>query len=107
MESTDIGLYVGYAVFLVAVGAAIIFPLINALKTPADLLKSLAGVGVLVVVFGIAYALSGSEISVKAAAMDISASSSKLIGAGLITFYIVLILSVLGIVFSEINKALK
>jgi hypothetical protein len=107
MESTDIGLYVGYAFFIVAVGAAIVFPLINALKTPADLLKSLAGIGVLVVVFIIAYALSGSEVTIKAAATGINASSSKLIGAGLITFYIVLILSVLGVVFSEINKALK
>lgn len=107
METTDIGLYVGYAVFIVAVGAAIIFPLINALKTPANLLKSLAGIGVLVVVFIIAYALSGSEVSIKAAAVGINASSSKLISAGLIMFYVVLIASVLGVIFSEINKALK
>lgn len=107
MESTDIGLYVGYAFFLVAVGAAIIFPLINAIKTPSNLIKSLAGVGALVVVFVIAYMLSGSEVSIKAAATGINASSSRLIGAGLITFYIVLISSIVGVVFSEINKALK
>lgn len=107
MESTDIGLYLGYAVLLVAVGAAIIFPLINAIKTPANLLKSLAGVGALVVVFVISYMLSGSEVAVKAAASGIDASSSKLIGAGLITFYIVLVLSIGGVIFSELNKALK
>jgi len=98
---------VGYAVFLVAVGSAIIFPLINAIKSPANLLKSLAGVGVLVVVFVIAYTLSGSEVAIKAAASGVDANSSKLIGAGLIMFYIVLVLSIAGVIFSEINKALK
>ncbi len=107
MDSTDIGLYVGYAVFIVAASAAIVFPLINALKSPKDILKSLAGVGAIVVVFVVAYALSGSEISVKAASMGIGASSSKFIGAGLITFYILLILTVVGVIVSEINKALK
>lgn len=107
MESTDIGLYLGYTFIIVAVAAAIVLPLINALKSPAGLLKSLAGVGALVVVFFIAYAMAGSEVSTRAASNGINATSSKLIGAGLAMFYIVFIAAAVGVVFSEINKALK
>jgi len=107
MESYDIGLYIAYVLTIIAIGAAVVLPLINAVKAPAGLVKSLAGVGGLVVIFIIAYAISGSEVTTKAAAAGVDASSSKLIGAGLSMFYIVMIVSVVGVVYSEINKAFK
>ena len=61
----DIGLYVGYVLFIVAVGAAAILPLISALKSPKDLMKSLMGVGALLVLFLVSYALAGSEVTAK------------------------------------------
>lgn len=103
----DIGLYVGYGLVLIALGAAIILPLINALKSPKDLAKSAMGVGALVVIFIIAFGLSGSEVTAKYTAQGIGESSSKMIGAGLTMFYIVFFIAILGIVYSEINKALK
>lgn len=103
----DIGLYFGYGLLIVALAAAIILPAVNALKNPKDLAKSGMAVGALVVVFLIAYGLSGSEVTAKYTAQGIGESSSKLIGAGLTMFYIVFFVALLGIVFSEINKALK
>ncbi|MCB0487419.1 MAG: hypothetical protein R2820_13385 [Cyclobacteriaceae bacterium] len=103
----DIGLYVGYVLFIVAVGAAAILPLISALKSPKDLMKSLMGVGALLVLFLVSYALAGSEVTAKYVAQGVGEGSSKLIGAGLTMFYIVFVLALLGIVYSEINKALK
>ncbi|MEQ8363792.1 MAG: hypothetical protein RIF39_06055 [Cyclobacteriaceae bacterium] len=103
----DIGLYVGYGLFSVALIAAVILPLINALKSPKDLVKSGMGVGALVVVFLISFGLAGSEVTSKYTAQGIGESSSKLIGAGLTMFYIVFISALIGIVFSEISKALK
>jgi len=103
----DIGLYVGYGLLLVALAAAVILPLINALKAPKELLKSGMGLGALVVVFLISFGLSGSEVTAKYTAQGVGESSSKMIGAGLTMFYIVFLLALLGIVFSEINKALK
>ena len=103
----DIGLYVGYGLLLVALAAAVILPLINVLKSPKDLIKSGMAIGALVVVFIIAYGLSGSEVTAKYTAQGIGESSSKLIGAGLTMFYIVFFVALIGIVFSEINKALK
>jgi hypothetical protein len=107
MESYDIGLYIAYVFTIVAIGAAVVLPLINAIKSPAGLVKSLVSVGGLVVIFVIAYAVSGSEVTTKAAAAGVDASSSKLIGAGLAMFYIVMIVAVVGVVYSEINKAFK
>jgi hypothetical protein len=107
MDSIDIGMYIAYVFFIVALAAAVILPAINAVKSPAGLVKSLMGVGGLVLLFVIAYVISGSEVSTKAASMGVDESGSKLIGAGLIVFYFVLAISVVGVVFSEINKALK
>jgi len=107
MDSIDIGMYVAYLFFTVALVAAVVLPAINAVKSPAGLIKSLMGIGGLVVLFIIAYAVSGSEVTAKAAAMGVDESSSKMIGAGLTVFYFVLIISIVGVVFSEINKAFK
>lgn len=103
----DIGLYVGYALLLIALGAAVILPLINALRSPKDLAKSAMGVGALVVVFIISFGLAGSEVTAKYTSMGVGESGSKMIGAGLTMFYIVFFIALLGIVYSEINKALK
>ncbi len=107
MDTIDIGIYVSYIFLGVALIAAVLLPLVNAIKHPAGLVKSLIGVGGLVVLFIVAYTLSGSEVSSKAVAMGVDESGSKMIGAGLTLFYFVFIAAALGIVFSEISKALK
>jgi len=107
MDSVDLGIYIVFLFFGVALLSAVLLPLINALKNPAGLLKSLMGVGALVVLFIITYSISGSEVTAKAAAMGVDESGSKLIGAGLILFYSVFVIAFLGIIFSEINKAFK
>jgi len=107
MDSVDIGIYIAYIFLGVALVASVVLPLVNALKHPAGLVKSLVGVGGLVVLFIVAYSLSGSEVSAKAMAMGVDESGSKMIGAGLILFYFVLVAAAVGIVFSEISKSVK
>ncbi len=101
------GLYFGYVLFFVAVAALIILPLLNALKAPKDLLKSGAAIGGLVLLFIIGYALSGDEVTLKAAAMGTTPASSKMIGAGLIMLYFIFFAAVGGLVYSFINRAMK
>lgn len=103
----DLGLYLFYALLLIAVLAAVIFPILHSIKSPGALLKSGITLGVIIVIFGIAYAVADSTVNAKAAALGVTESSSKLIGAGLIMFYVALILSALALVYSEISKALK
>ncbi len=107
MEITDVGLYIAYAVFIVAGAAAIVFPLVNSLKNPGSIGKSLVGVGAMVVLFIIAYVLSGDEVTAKYTALGVDAGSSKLIGAGLTMFYFVIVLGFVGIIYSEVSKAFK
>ena len=103
----DVGLYILYALLFIAVAAAIIFPLINSLSNPRALIRSGIGVGIILVLFGVSYAMSDSELTRSAIAAGLSESSVKLIGAGLIMFYIVLVLAILALIYSEISKALK
>ncbi|HMR58133.1 MAG TPA: hypothetical protein PLM56_15355 [Cyclobacteriaceae bacterium] len=103
----DIGLYVAYGLFGLSLLAAVVLPAINLTKSPGGLVKSLMGVGALVVLFFVAYLLADTSVSLKAASLGETESSVKMIGAGLILFYIVMVIAVIGIIFSEINKALK
>lgn len=103
----DLGLYLFYALLLIAVIAAMVFPVINSIKEPKALLKSAIGIGIVLVVFGISYAVADSSVNLKAAAMGVTESSSKLIGAGLIMFYVALVLSAVALIYSEISKAFK
>jgi hypothetical protein len=107
MGLVDFGFYVFYILLIIAVVSAIVFPIINAFKTPGSMGKSAIGLGALVVLFIISYALAGNHISVKALALGETESSVKFIGAGLIMFYLALLLSLVALVYAEISKALK
>ena len=103
----DLGLYIFYVLLFIAVAAAMFFPLLAAIKSPSTLGKSAIGIGGMIVLFVVAYLMSGSEVNLKSAAMGITGPVSKLIGAGLIMFYITLVLAILALIYSEISKALK
>ena len=107
MDLLDIGLYLSFILLGVAIASAVVMPLLHAIKHPAGMVKSLFGIGGLVLLFLLAYSLSGSELAPKAVALGVDESGSKLIGAGLILFYFVLLISVLGLIFSEVNKVFK
>jgi hypothetical protein len=97
------GLMVCYACLAIALIASVGMPMLNAIKNPKDLVKSLIGIVGIIVLFGISYALSGSEVSVKAATQGITPESSRLIGAGLILFYIILLTSTVLAIYSLVK----
>ena len=101
------GLSFSYILFGLALVASIILPFVSSLKNPKALVKFGISLGVLLVVFIIAFAISGDEVTPIAAAKGIGASGSKLIGAGFITFYIALIAAVIGLIYSEVSKAFR
>lgn len=103
----DFGLYLFYAMTAIAVLGAVGFAIYNAIQTPGSLIKSLIGIGALLALFGVAYALSGNEVTTAHRALGVSESTSKLIGAGLILFYLSLVLGIIALLYSEISKAFK
>ena len=107
MDGFDIVLYIGYALIFVAVAGSVILPLINSLGNPKSLIRSGIGVGALLVIFIISYALSGNEVTEVYKEFDVDAGGSKTIGGMLTMMYLLILLAVVGIVYTEISKMLK
>ncbi len=109
MDTTDIMLFAGYA--LVGLGAvfAIVLPLIKSLDDPKSLLKTGLGVVVILVLFFIGYSISSNEVLPKfeGEPFNLTPEMSQLVGGCLITTYILVITTLVGIVLTELNKAIK
>jgi hypothetical protein len=105
--SVDAGLYASYALLAVAIGSAVVLPMLSSFKSPGELKKPLMALAGMVVLFVISYALAGSEVTTVQAAKGVTENTSKLVGAGLTMFYLISAVAVLGLIYSEVNKALK
>ncbi len=102
------GLILAYILIAVALLAAIVLPLLNSLSNPKSLLKTLGGVVLLVVLFFIAYAISGGEVLPTYVEQGVTTSgTSKFVGGVLITMYILIVFALLAIAITEIKKVFK
>lgn len=107
MDTFDIYLYVAYVLVIIAVVSALALPLIGAFSNPRGFLTSgLALVG-LVVLFFVAYGISGNEVTPLYTRFEVGPDRSKLIGGGLIMMYFMLFGSILGILYTETRKIFK
>ncbi|WP_144606660.1 hypothetical protein [Algoriphagus algorifonticola] len=109
MDTYDILLYGSY--LLIAVGAvvSILMPLIQSLDNPKSLVKTAAGIIGIAVLFFIAYSISSNEVLPKFEAdpFNLTPAGSQFVGGMLITTYILALLALLSIVYTEFNKAIK
>lgn len=104
----NFGLWLAYILVIIGVLLAIIFPIISSIGEPQKMVKSAIGVGVLLVVFGLGYALSGSELTAKYIESGVDTEGlSKAIGGVLTMVYILMAIAAAGIVYTELNKAIK
>ncbi|MCO6357639.1 hypothetical protein [Roseivirga pacifica] len=113
----DIGLYAAYALIIVAAAAAIIMNLINSLNNPKSLIKSAAGVILLVVIFFIGYSMAPAELdslattAFEANKMDPTADSTiqvyRLVGGAMTTTLVLLVLAVVGLIYSSVARIIK
>lgn len=108
MDSIDIILYVSYALTILAAIAAIVFPIINSVSDPKSMIKSGLGLVALVVVFGISWALSGSEFTeYQASEFGMNATLSQFVGGILTMMYLLTGIAIIGIVYTEFSKMIK
>jgi hypothetical protein len=107
MEFIDIGLYVSYGLLLIAAIAAIILPLINSFSNPKSLVKSGIGIAVIVILFVIGYIIADSGVTTKYTTLGVGEGESKFVGGALLTMYMLFIIAIVGIVITELNKAIK
>jgi NADH:ubiquinone oxidoreductase subunit 6 (subunit J) len=103
----DIGLYISYILIFICAAAAIVLPLIKSAGDPKSLIKSGLGLVAILVVFGIAYALSSNEVTEQYRQFDVNAGESKLIGGGIITVYLLFFIALAAIVYTEVTSLVK
>lgn len=103
----DIMLYLSYAMFAVGLVAAIVLPIWKSLDDPKSLIKPLGALLGITVLFFICYAISGDDLNSRLIATGATAGVSKFVGGGLITMYVLFLAALVGIVITEINKAIK
>lgn len=97
-----------YILFGIATLAAIVFPILNMVQNPKGAKNALIGVVALVVVFGLGYALAGSEeFFTHDGNLLADAATSKKSEAGLIAFYIMGAAAIGAVVYAEVSKMLK
>ncbi len=104
----NIGLYVAYFALFIAVAALIFFPLLTLVKGNFKNAKgTLIGIAVLALVVIFSYIISPADQGLFYTKMNVSAGTSKLIGAGLITTYIIFAALVLITVYTSVVRWFK
>lgn len=100
-------IYWCYLLFGLGAASAIVLPIINLGKNPKGAKGALIGLVALVVVFLISYMIAGDEMLPKYETFIDGPEDSKLVGMGLIAFYILAIGAIGAVVFSSVSKLLK
>ena len=113
----DIGLYASYILIGLAAVAAIVMNLINSLGNPKSLIKSAAGVVLLVVIFFIGYSSAPAEFGPSTAAAmeaanidptsDSASSTYKFVGGAMTTTLVLIIIAVVGLIYSSIARIVR
>tara|TARA_B100000902_G_scaffold394238_1_gene450146 strand:+ start:428 stop:856 length:429 start_codon:yes stop_codon:yes gene_type:complete len=103
IEGTFIGL--SYLLLGVAILAVLTGTVMTTISNPKKFIGSAIGIGAMIMIFVISYVLASDEVLRTYG--DITASTSKMVGAGLFTFYILLVLAVLSIIYAGISRLIN
>jgi hypothetical protein len=109
MDSYDIMLYVSYALVGIGTVVSVLLPLIKSLDDPKSLMKSGLGVVAILALFFICYSISSNEVLPKfeGEPFNLTPATSQMVGGLMITTYVLTIIAIVGIVVTELNKAIK
>jgi hypothetical protein len=104
----NFGLVLTYILIGISVAIIIGFALVKVVTDFQKSKNSIAGLGIMLVIFLIAYATSsGADYVNYKADMGITEGTSRMVGAGLVTFFIIGAAAIVSIIFAEVSKALK
>jgi NADH:ubiquinone oxidoreductase subunit 6 (subunit J) len=109
MDFYDIILYGSYLLVLIGAITAVFMPLIQSLDDPKSLLLTGVSIVGIVILFFIAYSVSGNEVLPKFEAdpFNLTPQGSQVVGGMLITTYILSLVAIGSILVTEITKAIK
>ncbi len=104
----NFGIFLAYGLMAIGVIAILVFAITRMISNPAAAKNALIGLGGLVVVAGISYAVSsGEDANTVFAKLEVSEGTSKTVGGGLVTFYVLMGLAVLSILYVEVTRLFK
>ncbi|MBU2649775.1 MAG: hypothetical protein KKA81_02470 [Bacteroidetes bacterium] len=104
----DLLIYWGYILVIITAVITIIFPLVYLLLNLKSSVKFLLILALLVVLGIVSYAFSGNEFTaLQLEKMEVTADTSRWVGAGLIFTYILAGLTVISIVYASISRIFK
>ncbi|TVR78307.1 MAG: hypothetical protein EA412_09110 [Chitinophagaceae bacterium] len=105
----DFAIYAAYVLIAICAITAIVFGVMHLLRDPKQALWSVVGVVVVAVVFGIGYALSSSDFTFPGMEekFSISPSGVQMVGAGIITFYLLAGITIVAGVVTEVMNVFK
>lgn len=99
----NFGLILSYIMIGIAILAAIIFPVVFLVQDPLKAKGSLLGMLGLAVLFVISYFISGNELYTGLESPFVS----KLVGGGIIMFYLMFVIAILAAIYAEIARIFK
>lgn len=106
--SVDPMAYVAYIVLGITLVFVLYFVLKNLFTHPGSLKNTLIGVGAFVAVLVIAYAVSGGDTTAyKYNGLAVTEGASQMVGAGLVSFYILMVAAAAAMILSGIKKMFK
>ena len=97
-----------YIAFGLSLVFAIVFPVIQIFADPKAAIRSLIGVGILVALWFVAYALSDNSFTpMELEKMKTTANISVMVGAGLIYTYFIFAIAIVAIIYASISSLFK
>ena len=110
MEQLVVNFGIVAAYFLIGLGIvlAVVFPLVQSISNPKALLRAAIGVVIILVVFGIGYALSDGGLNAKYLQSGVDTETlSQAIGGMLKMVYLMMGIAAVAIIYTEFSKAVK
>lgn len=98
----------GYVLLGIATLVSVVFPIFHLAQNPKGAVRNLLGLGLVVVVLGVSYALSSAEpIRLPSNEIYDNAGGLLLTDTGLYTAYLALVGAILVAIFGEIRNSFK
>jgi len=106
--SVDTFMFIAYAVLALTLAFVVIFTLKNVATNASGLKNTLIGIGAFIAVLVIAYAVSGGDtMQYKYGDGIASDTESNMAGAGLVAFYILIVVAAGSMLFAGVKKMIK
>lgn len=106
-NQVDLLLNLAYVLVFLAIGAAVVLPLLMSLKNPKILIGSGIGIGVLGALFGVCYSSASAEITPLYKNLGVSMEQIQLSGGLIQTTMVLIIIAVGAVILGELSKVVR